>query len=49
MSSLSYRSSQPDSWVSPRPYRDASLRLHAHGRIQPMEKPSVWDRLLGRR
>ena len=39
MSSLSYKSSQPDRWVSPRPHRDASLRYMMHGPIQPMEQP----------
>ena len=48
MSSLSYRSSQPDRWVMPRPYRDASLRYMIHGPIQPMEQPSFFDRLFGR-
>ncbi|WP_284124402.1 hypothetical protein [Parerythrobacter aestuarii] len=49
MSSYSFRSSRPDSWTSPRPYRDASLRLHAYGPIQPMEQPSLLTRLFGGR
>jgi hypothetical protein len=47
MSSLTFRSSRPDCWTSPRPYSDASLRRRAHGPIQPMERPSLWQRLLG--
>lgn len=47
MSRLSYRSSRPDSWSHPRPYRDASLRLKAHGPIKPMEEPGLFSRLLG--
>ena len=48
MSSLSYRSSQPDRWVMPRPYTDASLRLQVHGPIQPMEEPGFLARLFRR-
>ena len=48
MSSLSYRSSQPDRWSAPRPYQDASLRLRTHGPILPMYRPSLFSRLLGR-
>lgn len=47
MSSLTFRSSRPDSWTSPRPYSDASLRRLIHGPIRPMEEPSLWKRLLG--
>lgn len=47
MSSLSFRSSRPDSWVSPRPYSDASLRLRKHGPIRPMEEPGLLARLFG--
>ncbi len=43
-----YRSSAPDSWTMPRPYRDASLRHQKHGPIRPMEEPSFFDRLFGR-
>ena len=48
MSSLSYRSSRPDRWSTPRPYQDASLRLRTHGPIQPMDQPSLFSRLLRR-
>ena len=48
MSSLSYRSSQPDRWVMPRPYRDASLRYMMHGPILPMEEPGFFARLFRR-
>ena len=49
MSSLTFRSTRPDSWVMPRPYRDASLRLQKHGPIQPLERPGLLARLLGAR
>ena len=45
MSSMSFRSSRPDSWVSPRPHRDASLRYQMHGPIRPMEEPGLLARL----
>lgn len=45
MSSLSYRSSRPDSWTMPRPPLDASRRRMAHGPIQPMEQPGLLSRL----
>ncbi len=48
MSSFNFRSSRPDAWTQPRAYRDASLRYHVHGPIQPMHQPSFLDRLLGR-
>ena len=48
MSGLSYRSSQPDRWVQPRAYTDASLRLQVHGPIQPMEEPGFLARLFRR-
>ncbi|NVE95684.1 hypothetical protein [Altererythrobacter lutimaris] len=44
----SYRSSQPDHWVQPRPHRDASLRRQAYGKVRPMHEPSWFERLLGR-
>ena len=49
MSSLSFRSSRPDTWTQPRPYRDPSLRYMQHGPIQPMEEPGFLTRLFGRR
>jgi hypothetical protein len=48
MSSLSYRSSQPDRWTMPRPYSDPSLRRMAHGPILPMEEPGFLSRLFRR-
>ncbi|WP_305096899.1 glycosyltransferase family 87 protein [Croceibacterium aestuarii] len=48
MSSYTFRSSRPDSWIQPRPHQDASLRLMKYGRIQPMEEPGFLARLLGR-
>lgn len=38
MPSLNYRSSRPDSWISPRPHTDPSLRLIKHGRVLPMDE-----------
>ena len=49
MSSLSFRSSRPDSWVHPRAYSDASMRYMTHGPILPMEQPSFFQRVFGRR
>ncbi len=48
MSHYTFRSSRPDHWVSPRPYRDADLRAIAHGPIRSMHKPTRLERLLGR-
>lgn len=48
MSSLSFRSSRPDSWTMPRPYRDASMRYATYGPIRPMEQPGLLARLFGR-
>lgn len=47
MSSLTFRSSRPDSWTLPRPHSDASLRYHKHGPIEPMHKPGLIARLFG--
>ena len=49
MSSLSFRSSRPDKWVSPRSHQDASLRYMQHGPVQPMEEPGFFSRLFGQR
>ena len=49
MSSASFRSSRPDSWLQPRPYSDASLRYQTHGPIRPMEQPGILARLFGAR
>ena len=46
MTRYSFHSSRPDAWVAPRPYSDASLRMRKHGRIQPMERPGLFERLL---
>jgi len=48
MASLSFRSSRPDGWTSPRPHRDPSQRFLAHGPILPMEEPGFLARLFGR-
>lgn len=49
--SLSYRSSRPCNWNVPRQSMHASERYMRHGKVLPMEyaKPSLWDRLKGRR
>ena len=48
MSSLTFRSSRPDAWVQPRPYRDASQRYMQHGPILPMDnEPGFFARLFG--
>ena len=49
MSNLSYRSSQPDVRIKPRPNRDASQRFMTYGPILPMEQPGFWQRLFGKR
>ena len=49
MSSVSFRSSRPDGWVSPRPHSDASARFRKYGAIQPMDGPGFWARLFGTR
>ena len=46
MANRIYTSSRPDAWTSPRPYRDASLRLAVHGPIRSMYEPSLLERLL---
>lgn len=46
MSAYTFRSSQPDRWVSPRPYSDASLRAHTYGRVQPMHQPGMFERFI---
>lgn len=49
MSGLTFRSSRPDGWTQPRPFRDASLRHQMFGPIRPMEEPGLFQRLFGRR
>ena len=43
-----FRSSRPDGWIQPRPYRDATYRYMSHGPILPMEEPGFLARLFGR-
>lgn len=45
MTSAPIYTSQPDKWTKPRPFRDASIRFHKHGPIQPMSEPSLLERL----
>jgi hypothetical protein len=50
MSSMSFRSSNPDAWTRPRPHSDPSLRLMKHGKIQSMDPaPGFLARLFGAR
>lgn len=50
MTGRSYRSSKPDAWTTPRPWRDQANRHNVHGKLQPMapEGRSWLSRLLGR-
>lgn len=48
MPAMRYRSSNPDPWTQPRPHRDASLRYHMHGPIQPMDRERGFLRRLFR-
>lgn len=41
--------SRPDKWSSPRPHSDPSIRRKKHGRIQPMARPGLLERLFGSR
>ncbi len=51
MSSMSFHSSRPDRWVTPRPVSDSSARFQTYGKILPMEseEPGFLARLFGRR
>ena len=49
MASVSFRSSRPDAWVSPRPHSDPSARFMKHGAIRSMEQPGWLARLFGLR
>ncbi|MFB0612756.1 hypothetical protein [Aurantiacibacter poecillastricola] len=44
-----FQSGRADPWTSPRFHSDATLRSMSHGKILPMEEPSFFERLLGRR
>ena len=48
MSIQTFRTSRPDSWVQPRPFSDPITRLNTYGRIQPMQQPGFFARLLGK-
>lgn len=48
MSRYTIRQSGTDNWSSPRPFADASTRRQRYGRIQPMEGPNFFQRLLRR-
>jgi len=46
MSSLTFRSSRPDTWTAPRPYTDPNLRMMKYGRVRPMnDDRSFFSRL----
>ncbi|MCB2076001.1 MAG: hypothetical protein H6917_02335 [Novosphingobium sp.] len=49
MTAYRFRSSRPHEWIMPRPHVDAHQRFLTYGPVQPMDRPSFWDRLLGRR
>lgn len=51
MSSYSFHSSRPNEWVSPRAYRDPTLRRMHYGAIQPMERKrtTLLDLFMGAR
>lgn len=49
MTAFSFRNSRPNNWISPRPHQDAHQRMQTYGPIQPMTKPGLLERLLGRR
>ena len=34
MSSMPFRSSRPDSWTTPQPHTDATMRMMKYGKIQ---------------
>jgi hypothetical protein len=46
MSSLTFRSSRPDSWTAPRPYSDPNLRMLKYGPIRPMDEDRGFFRRL---
>ncbi len=43
-----FRSSRPDSWISPRSYSDATYRAMSHGKILPMEEQGFFAKLFSR-
>ena len=47
MSSMTFRSSRPDTWTLPRSHTDPSLRYQKYGPVQPMYRPTFWERLCG--
>ncbi len=49
MSAYSYRTSRPNTWVMPRQNLDGHQRRMAYGPIQSMERPSLLERLFGKR
>jgi hypothetical protein len=40
-----FHSSRPCQWVQPRPH---DARHMTHGKIEPMERPGLWARIMGR-
>ncbi|MBB3992262.1 hypothetical protein [Croceicoccus naphthovorans] len=49
MSNYTTRSSGPDRWSRPVQKLDPSQRLARYGRLQPLEAPSLLDRIFRRR
>lgn len=51
MSNLSFRTSRPDAWTSPRAHRDPGMRRMTYGPLVPMddERRGIWQRLFGAR
>lgn len=45
MTAVPIHTSKPDQWTKPRPFQDASIRLQKYGRVQPMNEPSLLERL----
>ena len=49
MSVHCFRNSRPDTWSTPRPYSDPSLRFLKHGKIFPMEdRIGLFGRVFGK-
>ncbi len=46
MSRYTFHQSGKDQWSCPRPFTDANLRRQRYGRIQPLDKPGLLQRLL---
>lgn len=47
MSRYTFHKSGQDRWSSPRPWTDANDRRQRYGRIRPLERPNLIERLFG--